>query len=80
MAGQIRSEAMASGAIEVLKSAEVFEQTGDAVWDLNRLFATTARQGDLAKVVTPKEAAKLFFDSKFAGIKLVFCLAQKGPD
>ena len=53
------AEAMASGAIEVLKSAEVFEQTGDAVWDLNRLFATTARQRDLAKkVVTPKWLAK----------------------
>ena len=72
------AEAMASGAIEVLKSAEVFEQTEDAVWDLNRLFATTARQRDLAKkVVTPKEAAKLFFDSKFAGDNIGFLF---GPE
>ena len=72
------AEAMASGAIEVLKSAEVFEQTGDAVWDLNRLFATTARQRDLAKkVVTPKEAAKLFFDTNFAGNNMGFLF---GPE
>ena len=72
------AEAMASGAIEVLKSAEVFEQTEDAVWDLNRLFATTARQRDLAKkVVTPNEAAKLFFDTKFEGNKIGFLF---GPE
>ena len=72
------AEAMASGAKEVLKSAEVFEQTEDAVWDLNRLFATTARQRDLAKkVVTPNEAAKLFFDTKFEGNKIGFLF---GPE
>tara|TARA_B000000532_G_scaffold188247_1_gene154270 strand:- start:1223 stop:1789 length:567 start_codon:yes stop_codon:yes gene_type:complete len=61
-----------------LKSAEVFEQTEEAVWDLNRLFATTARQRDLAKkVVTPKEAAKLFFDTKFAGDNIGFLF---GPE
>ena len=72
------AEAMASGAKEVLKSAEVFEQTEDAVWDLNRLFATTARQRNLAKkVATPKEAAKLFFDTKFAGDNIGFLF---GPE
>ena len=72
------AEAMASGAKEVLKSTEVFEQTEEAVWDLNRLFATTARQRDLAKkVVTPKEAAKLFFDTKFAGDNIGFLF---GPE
>ncbi len=72
------AEAMASGAIEVLKSAEVFEQTKDAVWDLNRLFATTARQRDLAKkVVTPNEAAKLFFDTEFEGNNIGFLF---GPE
>ena len=72
------AEAMASGAIEVLKSAEVFEQTEYAVWDLNRLFATTARQRDLAKkVVTPNEAAKLFLDTKFEGNKIGFLF---GPE
>ena len=72
------AEAMASGAKEVLKSAEVFEQTEDAVWDLNRLFATTARQRDLAKkVVTPKEAAKLVFDAKFAGHNIGFLFGSE---
>ena len=72
------AEAMASGAIEVLTSAEVFEQTKDAVWDLNRLFATTARQRDLAKkVVTPNEAAKLFFDTEFEGNNIGFLF---GPE
>ena len=59
------AEAMASGA-KSFKSAEVFEQTEDAVWDLNRLFAT-ARQRFSKKVVTPKEAAKLFFDKVCRG-------------
>ena len=69
---------MASGAIEVLTSAEVFEQTEDAVWDLNRLFATTARQRDLAKkVVTPNEAAKLFFGTEFEGNNIGFLF---GPE
>ena len=72
------AEAMASGAIEVLTSAEVFEQTEDAVWDLNRLFATTARQRDLAKkVVTPNEAAKLFFDTKFTGNNIGFLFGSE---
>ena len=72
------AEAMASGAIEVLTSAEVFKQTKDAVWDLNRLFATTARQRDLAKkVVTPNEAAKLFFDTEFEGNNIGFLF---GPE
>ena len=72
------AEAMASGAIEVLTSAEVFKQTKDAVWDLNRLFATTARQRDLAKkVVTPNEAAKLFFNTEFEGNNIGFLF---GPE
>ena len=72
------AEAMASGAIEVLTSAEVFEQTKDAVWDLNRLFATTARQRDLAKkVVTPNEAAKLLIDTEFEGNNIGFLF---GPE
>ena len=72
------AEAMASGAIEVLKSAEVFEQTGDAVWDLNRLFATTGPSERFSKKSCyTKRGGKTIFDSKFAGDNIGFLF---GPE
>ena len=49
---------MASGATEVLNNTKVFDNTLDAVSDLNLVLATTARMRDLSKtVLTPKKAA-----------------------
>lgn len=49
----------ASGATEVLNRLRVFDRVEDAVGDLHRLSATTARPRDLAKpVVTAVQAAR----------------------
>ncbi len=53
------ARAMASRADEVLDHATVFENVGDAVADLHRIYATTARGRELAKpVMQPREAAE----------------------
>jgi tRNA/rRNA methyltransferase len=50
--------AMASGALEVLDGARVFETLAEAVADLSLVYATTARGRDMVKsVLTPREAA-----------------------
>ena len=47
-----------SGADRVIEGARLFETTGEAVADLNRLYATTARpRGMVTRVVTPRQAA-----------------------
>ena len=49
----------ASGATEVLNRLELFDRVEDAVADLERLYATTARTRELPKpVLTPAEAAR----------------------
>jgi tRNA/rRNA methyltransferase len=49
----------ASGADVVLEEAEIFESVADAVADLERVVATTARNRELAqRIVTPRRAAK----------------------
>jgi tRNA/rRNA methyltransferase len=49
---------MASGANEVLEQARLFERVEDAISDLQRVYATTARHRDMGKhVVTPRQAA-----------------------
>jgi len=49
---------MASGANVVLEDARLFERVEDAIADLQRVYATTARQRDMGKhVVTPRQAA-----------------------
>jgi tRNA/rRNA methyltransferase len=56
-----KADAMASGAIEVLQNAKVFETTEEAIADLNFVLATTARLRDMEKdVFTPNAAAKEF--------------------
>ncbi|WP_343559960.1 RNA methyltransferase [Kiloniella sp. b19] len=53
------AEASASGALEVLQKAEVFETTEEAIADLNHVFATTARSRHMTKpVVVPRRAAQ----------------------
>ncbi len=50
---------MASGAEAILEVAQVFEDLSSATGDLRRLYATTARQRELAKwIATPREAAR----------------------
>lgn len=52
------ADAMAVGALEVIKRARVFETTAEACADLSFVLATTARQRDMMKpVFTPREAA-----------------------
>ncbi len=55
---QAAAESAASGAEEVLAHARLFETTAEAVADLQRVYATTARpRGMLKPVVTPRRAA-----------------------
>jgi len=52
-----RALAAASGADSVVEQARVYDRLEDAVADLRRLYASTARPRDLRKrVVTPREA------------------------
>ncbi|MEQ9487677.1 MAG: RNA methyltransferase [Alphaproteobacteria bacterium] len=50
--------AASSGALSVIENAELFETTAEAVADLQRVYATTARLRDMTnRVLTPKAAA-----------------------
>ncbi len=50
--------AAASGAVDILESARVFETVEEAVADLQLIYAATARERDQLKpVITPQEAA-----------------------
>jgi tRNA/rRNA methyltransferase len=52
------AESAASGALEVITNAGLFETTAAAVADLNRVYVTTARpRGMIKPVVTPRRAA-----------------------
>ncbi|MDO8973078.1 RNA methyltransferase [Reyranella sp.] len=53
-----RAQRAASGADIVLEKAEVFDTVGEAVADLERVVATTARNRELVqRIVTPRQAA-----------------------
>ena len=53
-----KAQRAASGADIVLEKAEVFDSVGEAVADLERVVATTARNRELAqRIVTPRQAA-----------------------
>jgi tRNA/rRNA methyltransferase len=55
-----RAVISASGATPVLDAARVYQQTKDAVADLHRVYATTARDRYMIKeIVTPAHAAEL---------------------
>ncbi len=52
------AESAASGADQVLKKTRLFETTAEAVADLRRVYAATARpRGTIKPVVTPRQAA-----------------------
>ena len=49
--------AAAAGADEVVEGARVFDTTADAIADLERVFATTARTRDMTqRILTPRQA------------------------
>jgi tRNA/rRNA methyltransferase len=53
-----RAVAAAAGAEAVLENARLFDSTGEAVGDLTRVYATTARHREMIKpVVTARQAA-----------------------
>ncbi len=53
-----KAQRAASGADIVLEKAEVFETVADAVADLGRVIATTARNRELSqRILTPRQAA-----------------------
>ena len=53
-----KAAAAASGADQVLENARLFPSTTQAIADLSRVYATTARARDMTKrVVTPEQAA-----------------------
>ena len=53
-----RAQRAASGADIVLEKAEVFDSVAEAVADLERVVATTARNRELVqRIVTPRQAA-----------------------
>ena len=53
-----RAQRAASGADNVLEKAEVFDSVGEAVADLERVIATTARNRELTqRILTPRHAA-----------------------
>ncbi|RVU34918.1 RNA methyltransferase [Hwanghaeella grinnelliae] len=60
--------ASAAGADRVIDNAQVFETTADAVADLQRVYATTARPRDMVgRVLTPRTAGREFLEVHKAG-------------
>lgn len=61
--------AMASGADEVLRRAQLFSTVEEAVGDLQRVYATTARHRDMIKhEVTPARAAQEMRQAAVQGV------------
>lgn len=62
--------AASSGALSVIDNAELFSTTKEAVDDLQRVYATTARLRDMTnRVLTPKRAAPEMYGLAEAGVK-----------
>lgn len=63
-----QAEALAAGADDLLSAARTYPTTADAVADMHRVFATTARPRDMQKpVYTPAEAMALMRAAARAG-------------
>ena len=61
---------MASGADVILDNAKVFDTFDEAVADLERLYATTARHRDMTAVeLTPRRAARQVHEQAASGIR-----------
>ncbi len=71
--------AAASGADEVLDRVQLFETTADAVADLQRLYATSARPRGMVKtVVSPREAASAMAGLAAASVGVLFGPERSG--
>lgn len=71
--------AAASGAIDVLNNAKIFETTKEAVADLEFVLATTARNRDMVKdIYTADAAAKLIHEKNRSGTQK--CGILFGPE
>ncbi|MBT4938452.1 MAG: RNA methyltransferase, partial [Rhodospirillaceae bacterium] len=69
----------ASGADIVLDNTRVFETTGEALADLNLVYATTARDRDMTKeMVTPEIAAEEMRAVGSEGCGILFGREAKG--
>lgn len=65
-----KARAAASGADRVVDNAQVFDTTAEAVADLQRVFAATARPRDSVQpVMTPREAAPVIHAAAAGGVK-----------
>lgn len=65
-----RAETMSSGATQVLDDAQVHAAIEDAVGDLQKVYATTARPRDMIlRTVTPRQAAAEIHAARTQGIK-----------
>ena len=73
-----RAREVAAGADLVIDGAQVFESTADAVGDLSRVFAATARHRDMIMpVTTPRRAAETLRAETAAGLR---CGLMFGPE
>jgi tRNA/rRNA methyltransferase len=78
-----KAAAMAAGAAHIVTSAKLFPSLKDALADLQIVYATTARDRDVAKqVLTPEEAAKRLREADVAGMKtgILFGAERAGLD
>ncbi len=78
-----KADAMAAGAVDVVKKARVFATLREALADLQLVFATTARErGTTKEVLTPPEAARRLHAASAAGEKsgLLFGNERAGLD
>lgn len=76
-----KARAAASGADQVIDNAQIFETTSEAIADLQRVFAATARPRDSVQtVMTPREAAPEIHAAAKDGIKsgIIFGPEAKG--
>lgn len=55
----LKAEAVAKGGADIIKNATVYNSIEDACFDVNRIYALSARRRELAKeVITPESAIK----------------------
>ena len=78
-----KASAMAAGAVDIVETARVFATLPEALADLSRVYATTARERGVAKpVLTPAEAAARLREAAGRGEKtgLLFGAERSGLD
>jgi tRNA/rRNA methyltransferase len=78
-----KAVASSSGATEVLDRVKLFDTTAEAVADLSRVYATTARPRDMVKpVLSPRAAADAIRDCEENGVPvgILFGAERSGLD